>query len=167
MLAHDRSGEHPQGDLGQLILLAVFLAVWTADSFFVRFSTFAASFVPFWLRGPGAGILFVLAGLLVYQSHGVLHVPGAVRKLRTEGAFAYVRHPLYLSVWFVYFGLIITTMSLASLAVMTVVIPFYDHIARYEERFLEDIFGQEYISYKARVPRWIPGLRPRGRKSPS
>ena len=34
-----REGEHPRGDLGQLIILAVFLTVWIADSFLFGITT--------------------------------------------------------------------------------------------------------------------------------
>src|SRR5436189_199082 len=29
-------------------------------------------------------------------------------------------------------------------------------IVRYEEGVLESIFGEEYLAYKARTPRWLP-----------
>ena len=32
----------------------------------------------------------------------------------------------------------------------------YTFIVRYEEGVLESIFGQEYLDYKARTPRWFP-----------
>jgi hypothetical protein len=32
----------------------------------------------------------------------------------------------------------------------------YSLIVRYEEGVLESIFGDEYVSYKARTPRWLP-----------
>jgi hypothetical protein len=32
----------------------------------------------------------------------------------------------------------------------------YTLIVRYEEGVLESIFGEEYLAYKTRTPRWIP-----------
>ena len=32
----------------------------------------------------------------------------------------------------------------------------YTLIVRYEEAVLESCFGQEYLDYKARTPRWVP-----------
>ena len=31
-------------------------------------------------------------------------------------------------------------------------------VIRREEEYLEDCFEGEYLAYKAKVPRWIPGL---------
>ena len=36
----DLVGEHTFGDMGQLILLVIFLVVWVADSFFLHYTTF-------------------------------------------------------------------------------------------------------------------------------
>ena len=159
MLSHDRTGEHPRGDAGQLILLAIFMAVWLTDSFVLQISTFLATAVPLWVRGSLAGLLLIAAGTLVYKSHGVLHVAQGGKRLWTGGVFAHVRHPMYLGAWLAYFGFVLSTLSLASLAVLGVIIPFYDRIAAYEERFLESLFGREYAGYKARIPKWIPRLR--------
>jgi protein-S-isoprenylcysteine O-methyltransferase Ste14 len=163
MLSHDRTGEHPRGDRGQLILFVLFLTVWAADSFVLHFSTFAAKAVSIWVRGPLAGLLLMAAGTLVYKSHGVLHVAQGGKRLWTDGVFAHVRHPMYLGAWLAYIGFVLLTLSLASLAVVAFIIPFYDCIAAYEERFLESLFGAEYRDYKTRVPRWIPRLRFRGK----
>jgi len=53
-----RHGEHPYGDLGQLVILIGFLAIWILDSFVFRFSTFLSPHVPFYLR-------LILAGAIV------------------------------------------------------------------------------------------------------
>jgi protein-S-isoprenylcysteine O-methyltransferase Ste14 len=76
--------------------------------------------------------------------------------LVTEGAFRYTRNPMYL-------GLVVTLMGTAILlGTLTpwLVIPVFVWIivARFirgEERFLQDIFGAEYLAYKSRVRRWI------------
>ena len=54
----DLIGEHPIGDIGQTILLIVFLALWALDSFVFRFSTFLAAYIPLIIR-------LVLAGLIL------------------------------------------------------------------------------------------------------
>jgi hypothetical protein len=36
----DLTGEHAFSDMGQLILLVIFLVVWIADSFVFKYSTF-------------------------------------------------------------------------------------------------------------------------------
>jgi hypothetical protein len=45
-----KNGEHPSGDVGQMILLVVFLIVWLGDSFIYHKSTFLSVYVPLYLR---------------------------------------------------------------------------------------------------------------------
>ena len=42
----DLIGEHKVGDAGQLILACLFLAVWIADSFFFKYTTFLNQYIP-------------------------------------------------------------------------------------------------------------------------
>ena len=41
----DLTGEHVFSDIGQLILLVIFLTVWIADSFVFKYSTFLTKYV--------------------------------------------------------------------------------------------------------------------------
>ena len=154
-----RHGEHPYGDLGQIIILLVFLAIWILDSFVFRYSTFLSPHVPIYLRLIFAGLILVLAIYLVRSGHRaisdeVLSSP----RLLTDGAFSRVRHPLYLAALLFYLFLIVLTLSLISLLLFVGVFTFYNAIAAYEEKFLEKEFGQDYSDYRKKVPRWIPRL---------
>jgi len=154
-----REGEHPYGDLGQIIILIGFLAIWILDSFVFRYSTFLSPFVPLYLRLILAGLMIVPAIYLVRSGHRAAsdEVLSSFRLL-TDGAFSRVRHPLYLASLLFYLFLIVLTLSLISLLVFMGVFIFYNIIAAYEEKFLEKKFGQEYSDYRKKVPRWIPRL---------
>jgi len=155
-----REGEHPWGDLGQLILLAVFLAAWILDSFVFGFSTLRAPAIPLVIRLGIAGFLFPGALALAHKGH--LVVSDEVRRqgrLVREGPFARVRHPLYLAAILFYVSLVISTLSLASAALLGGIAAFYDVIATYEERSLMRKHGDAYRVYKQKVPKWIPRLR--------
>jgi protein-S-isoprenylcysteine O-methyltransferase Ste14 len=76
----------------------------------------------------------------------------------TNGAFRYVRHPLYLAGILSYLGLAISTFSLASLALVLGIFIFYDYIAGYEERLLEAKFGNKYRTYKHGTGKWVPRI---------
>ena len=154
-----REGEHPYGDLGQIIILLVFLAIWILDSFVFRYSTFLSPHVPIYLRLIFAGLILVLAAYLVRSGHRavsdeVLSSP----RLITDGAFSRVRHPLYLAALLFYLFLIVMTLSLISLLLFMGIFIFYNAIAAYEEKFLEKKFGQDYSYYRKKVSRWIPRL---------
>lgn len=50
-------------------------------------------------------------------------------------------------------------LSTISLVLWLCIFIFYNYIATYEEKRLEQIFGQDYIDYKKKVPKWLPRLR--------
>jgi protein-S-isoprenylcysteine O-methyltransferase Ste14 len=81
----------------------------------------------------------------------------AVQRLVTYGAFAWSRNPLYNGNFLIWlgFGVISGVLWYLPIAVLLFAIE-YTLIVRYEEGVLESIFGQEYLSYKSRTPRWIP-----------
>ncbi len=156
----EKNGEHPFGDAGQLICLGAFLAVWPADSFYFSWSTFLSGGFPLTLR-LGLLALSLILGLYLFGSaHKVTDTdkrpPGVLR----SGAFRYVRHPLYLASMLFYAGLAVSTFSLLSLLLLLPIFAFYNHIARYEERLLEEKFGENYTLYRTTTGRWVPKLHP-------
>lgn len=154
-----REGEHPYGDLGQIIILLVFLTIWILDSFVFRYSIFLSPYVPIYLRIAFAGLILVPAIYLVRSGHRATSDEAlSSPRLITDGAFSRVRHPLYLASLMFYLFLIVLTLSLISLLAFTGVFIFYNTIAAYEERFLKKKFGQDYSDYRKKVPRWIPHL---------
>lgn len=153
-------GEHPWGDRGQIVALAVFLAVWALDSFVLRFSIFLARDVDLLVRLGASGLMMVLAISLLQGGHRAAgHHSRTSPGLITSGAFARVRHPLYAGSLVLYLSLVVATLSLLSLAAWIVVFVFYDVIASYEERELAETFGSAYRAHRAKVPKWLPRLR--------
>jgi protein-S-isoprenylcysteine O-methyltransferase Ste14 len=76
-----------------------------------------------------------------------------------DGAFRHVRHPLYLGSVLFYLGLAASTASIAALTLTLVIFAFYDHIATYEERWLEGRYGDDYRAYRGRTGKWWPHRR--------
>jgi protein-S-isoprenylcysteine O-methyltransferase Ste14 len=86
-----------------------------------------------------------------------------VQRLVTYGVFAWVRNPLYVGNFFIWMGFVTASGVLWFLPLgMAIFAAQYSLIVSYEEGVLESIFGDEYLRYKASVPRWIP-RRPRTR----
>ena len=84
-----------------------------------------------------------------------------VQRLVTYGIFAWMRNPLYVGNFLIWMGFTVISGVLWFLPVAIVLFGIeYTLIVRYEEGVLESIFGDEYLSYKARTSRWIP--RPPG-----
>jgi protein-S-isoprenylcysteine O-methyltransferase Ste14 len=103
------------------------------------------------------GLLLVVTGFWTLFSNHTTYLPHRPStKLVTTGPFVRFRNPIYLgevllllygaeitkSVWFVgaalLFGVLVTVLQ---------IVP--------EERHLEEVFGEEYLDYKARSRRWI------------
>jgi protein-S-isoprenylcysteine O-methyltransferase Ste14 len=137
------------GDMGQLILLVVFLVVWIADSFVFKYSTFLTQYISNYIRVPIALIVLVISGLLAWV--GLKIVFGETREepqVITTGIFSIVRHPVYLGSILLYLGFILLSLSLLSVLVWILIIVFYYMISRYEEKLLTQRFGSVYEEYK-------------------
>ncbi len=154
------TGEHPWGDMGQIILFLMFLVVWVVDSFIFHFSTFLASFVSIYFRLPIA--LGILSGAVYFIRSGHRIIFDEIRKqprVIRSGVFRRVRHPLYLGSLLFYPGLIVLTLSISSFVVWLGIIAFYHFISRYEEKLLLYKFDDEYARYMSEVPMWMPRLK--------
>jgi protein-S-isoprenylcysteine O-methyltransferase Ste14 len=92
---------------------------------------------------------------------GWAQVFGARHDLRTSGIYRFVRHPQYLGLILVIVALNIQWPTILTLAMAPVLIVMYVHQARREDKELEARFGRAFASYAARVPAFIPRLRPR------
>lgn len=152
----ERRGEHPFGDEGQLILMVLFVIIWISDSFIFHWSMFLHDVVPDYIRMGFLVVSLLITVLLIKSAHFVVS-----QKLRPDhvidtGAFHYVRHPLYLGALLAYLGTAVSSMSLLSLAFLIPVFIFYDYIATYEEKLLEEKFGTKYKEYEKRTGKWLP-----------
>ncbi|HEX2780212.1 MAG TPA: isoprenylcysteine carboxylmethyltransferase family protein [Gemmatimonadaceae bacterium] len=80
-----------------------------------------------------------------------------VQRLVTYGIFSWVRNPLYVGNFLVWMGFAVISGVLWFIPVAAVIFAIeYTLIVRYEEGVLESIFGDEYLAYKRRTPRWFP-----------
>ncbi|OGD37938.1 MAG: hypothetical protein A2V45_06410 [Candidatus Aminicenantes bacterium RBG_19FT_COMBO_58_17] len=153
-------GEHPHGDRGQIAFFVIFLIVWALDSFVFHGTTMLAAVVPLSVRLTAAGLTFLLTVYLVEKGHRVISDDSfGDKELIKDGVFARLRHPLYGGSLLFYLSLFLATLSLAALAVWCLMAVFYNVIAAYEERLLLEKFGDEYLEYQHKVPRWFPRIR--------
>lgn len=107
--------------------------------------------------------LFLLAAVVGIT--GVTHLernrtpfprPRPGSRLIQDGIYAWVRHPLYLSVMLAGFGWALLWQSGLTAVLALLQIPFFDAKARLEEQWLTEAFP-EYAEYRRRVRRFIPG----------
>lgn len=106
----------------------------------------AAVLMDFWSLG-----LFFRA----HTTFNPLH-PERTRALVTDGPYRYTRNPMYvgllviLSGWAIYLGGISSFLFLPLFVLVLTVQQILP-----EEKMLEQKFGDAYLEYKMRVPRWI------------
>ncbi|MFC1528102.1 methyltransferase family protein [Candidatus Neomarinimicrobiota bacterium] len=161
----DLIGEHGYGDLGQMLLLIIFLIVWISDSFFLEYSTLSLDAIPNILRLIYGLPILLISG--IFAKYGLGIVFGEVREkpeVIEKGVFKIVRHPIYLGSILLYLGLILLTCSIASAILWIIIIIFYFYISKYEEKLMIKEFGKKYTNYMERVPMLIPIKFKKGKK---
>lgn len=106
------------------------------------------------------GILAIWCTILMYKSRKATPSPFTIpKKIITTGPFKYVRHPMMWSLNFVIIGQIFAWHSLMILIWFLIWLRFsVIYISRYEEPYLTELFGEEYIEYCRNTPRWIPKI---------
>lgn len=105
----------------------------------------------------GAGLLLVILGFRALRNAGTNVDPyQPATTLVVEGPYRFTRNPLYLGLTLVYSGITVLANALwAALLLPFVLVVMRRGIIEREERYLERIFDEEYVQYKARVRRWI------------
>ncbi len=78
------------------------------------------------------------------------------RALVTDGPFKVTRNPIYVGLTLVYTGIALLVNTLWPMLLLPVVLKVMRWgVIEREERYLERKFGEGYLAYKERVPRWI------------
>jgi protein-S-isoprenylcysteine O-methyltransferase Ste14 len=118
--------------------------------------------LPGWTQWLGAvvivaGVALMISFELAFKRAGTDPNPYRPSSaLATDGPYRFSRNPGYLGMAITYIGITLAAeapWALAMLLPATLVIQ-YGVIAR-EERYLERLFGEEYLSYKRTTRRWI------------
>jgi protein-S-isoprenylcysteine O-methyltransferase Ste14 len=154
------AGEHPRGDLGQIVLFVLFMVVWIADSFFLKLTDLSEHYLPFYLKTALAVIILAAGIYLSKRAHDTLfNSERGENEVIREGPFARTRHPLYLSTMLFYIALLVFSPTILGLLLFAVIFGFYNYISAYEEKILLEKFGDKYREYMKAVPRWFPRLK--------
>jgi protein-S-isoprenylcysteine O-methyltransferase Ste14 len=77
-------------------------------------------------------------------------------QLGQNGPFRYSRNPGYVALAMIYAGIAVLRNALwAILLLPLVVYVIQREVIEREDRYLERTFGEEYLTYKTRVRRWV------------
>jgi protein-S-isoprenylcysteine O-methyltransferase Ste14 len=120
-----------------------------------------------------AGVPVVLSGLLLLLwcvrdfyvfGKGTLAPWDPPRKIVVVGLYRYIRNPMYACVLILVLGWGILFQSVV-LWVYTGILflAFHIRIRIYEEPWLQKTFGEEWQSYRSKVPRWLPHILKRNK----
>ncbi len=139
-----------------------FTAVWYVGLFdiFLRLRENAA--VPVIVAGTAIYAIAVLLRYWILHHLGhqwTVHVDEELpdRQLVRTGPYRFVRHPLYAEAFLEVIGIALLAGSLPALLVaLLVFIPLEMHRAYFEERYLKQIFGDEYADYKRETWAFFP-----------
>ncbi|MBY8992729.1 MAG: isoprenylcysteine carboxylmethyltransferase family protein [Candidatus Lokiarchaeota archaeon] len=153
--------EHQKSHIIQLFAMIIFFIIWIIDSFIFTFSTILTGYIPIIIQIIGFISFLPLGLILSFRAGHVIFQAENSNKLITTGILSHTRHPLYLGVLIIYVGFIFLTMSLISIVGLIIAFLLYNYIASFEENELIEIFKEEYLEYKKRVPKWIPSIRSR------
>ena len=109
------------------------------------------------------GIILSVLGIAIWYTGSILSgMDDNIQdnKLKTDGIYAWVRNPMYTGFWFAITGITFLWSNLFMLltfligwAIITVV------LINTEEKWLLDVYGNEYAEYKKRVNRCFPWKR--------
>ena len=114
--------------------------------------------------------IFILIGILCFIIGITLWLKAVIidrldahiikNELVTTGVYAYVRNPVYSAFMFVCTGVLLIYGNLVLLLLPIFYWGFMTVLMKStEEKWLEDLYGQEYIQYLQRVNRCIPWKR--------
>jgi protein-S-isoprenylcysteine O-methyltransferase Ste14 len=113
------------------------------------------------------GAIFLLWGYLQYRlvgrdrrarGGGGPGIEKPPERIVTDGAYRYLRNPMYLGHLIFMAGLAITFSSWIALALLVFHAGWFHLRVLNDEQRLESQFGESYRAYKSQVKRWIPGV---------
>lgn len=136
---------------GQTALIVALLAIPGAD----HWPTPAGlEVVGIALVGLGLGVIAV-AALRLGPALTPTPVPTAGARLRTDGLYRWMRHPIYTGVMLAVTGVTVRSGSLVTATLAVVTVGFFAVKARWEEQRLRERFPA-YAAYAASTPRFLP-----------
>jgi len=116
-----------------------------------------------WIGQAAGWLVFILCFLLLLWSARTfarsgenIRIEKPTNSLVISGPFRFSRNPIYITLPLAYIGLSLVFNSYWPLLFLppALVIMQFGVIQR-EEAYLEELFGQDYRDYKARVRRWL------------
>lgn len=112
----------------------------------------------------GMMISMIVGYLLLFSGFGIfiqgwreLYRARQENRLATGGLYSLVRHPQYTGLFIALFGEgVVHWPTFFSVALFPIIVAAYALLARKEEQKVIEAFGEAYLSYRRRVPMFLP-----------
>ena len=131
--------------------------IYFSKDFFLTENTQALTLLSYVLFLLGFGILFSAARS--FKKHKTTINPIKIEtasSLVVSGIFSYSRNPMYLGMALILLGLSLKFNLIGGLIFTTLFILFITNFQiKPEEKAMQKIFGEEFLSYKNKVRRWL------------
>lgn len=116
-----------------------------------------------WKSNPHLGPFHVASNILIVagfwvlaSAWKVLYEAQRARRLAKPGAYARIRHPQYVGFVLIMTGFLLQWPTLVTLSMFPILVFMYARLAKREQVEMLAQFGEEYRSYMAQVPAFIP-----------
>ena len=148
----------------------VFVTFWGSAALWMRrLDSTAGAAAPSYTPLIGAvvlttGAMLALASIVAFvvRGRGTPAPFDPPRVFVATGPYRLIRNPMYVGGWLALVGPAIVEQSAAMLAFSVAWLGLaHAFVVGYEERTLAERFGNEYLDYCRRVPRWLPVTRRR------
>jgi protein-S-isoprenylcysteine O-methyltransferase Ste14 len=103
-----------------------------------------------------AGLVGLLALAAMGRDLRVHPVPAEGVRLRTNGIYGVIRHPMYLAVLLAALGVVLSTGRLLAILAFAGLVVVLTAKAAFEDRLLQGRFGWQFAVYACRVPAIVP-----------
>ncbi|HEA47206.1 MAG TPA: isoprenylcysteine carboxylmethyltransferase family protein [bacterium] len=104
------------------------------------------------------GSLLMFTGLII-MGIGWRKIYKGEGGLVTDSLYRYIRHPQYLGLILVTTGMLIQWPTILTIIMWPVLLFAYRHLAKKEERELEEKFGERYFEYKRETGMFFPNFK--------
>ncbi len=102
-----------------------------------------------------SGFTLLLIGRLGLGSSFRLGSPKEATRLKVDGLFGFSRNPMYVGMYSTLIGSTLYTANPLVFIIAVFIIAVHHKIVLAEEKFLQKVFGEEYLQYCRRVRRYI------------
>jgi protein-S-isoprenylcysteine O-methyltransferase Ste14 len=104
-----------------------------------------------------ASNIFIFGGFwLLASAWGGLYKAQREHRLAMTGIYAHMRHPQYVAFVLIMFGFLLQWPTILTVVMFPILVVMYGYLATREEADMLAEFGEEYESYVARTPRFVP-----------